>query len=72
LSVRLSEDKSREVLNFVQGVSKQIRFDGVLVADCQSGQKVFLQGPVDLNMWCLFDQTGLKPPRGRGGRSRSG
>jgi len=67
----LSEDKSREPVNFVQGVRKRLRFDGITVTVCETGERVFLTGAVDLNAWCLFDQSGLKPD-GSGTWTRKG
>ncbi len=71
MSVRLSEDRSREPVNFLQGVPKRLNFGGITVADCVTGEKVFVGGPVDLTKWCLFDQSGVKPD-GSGSWTRRG
>jgi hypothetical protein len=69
--VRLSEDKSREVVNFLQGIPKRLRFDGVTVMDCATEAAVFLTGPVDLVKWCLLKFSGTKPD-GSGSWQRTG
>ncbi len=44
----LGELRSREVFNLPDGVTKRIRFGGVRALDSQTGEVVFLMGPVDL------------------------
>ena len=47
----LGELRSREVFDLPDGVTKTIRFGGVRALDSQTGEIVFLMGPVDLQRY---------------------